>query len=220
MQDEVGLDAARGSIAPELQAEFPGLRLLWVTAEARIRPSPSELKRRLNELSSRYRGEVVIAMRTQPIPHAFRAFFRQVGLDPDVTRIPAEAAAVQRLLHGRFESRNVVEDARLIAVIETGVPVWALDANLVDTGGLGIRVTAADDQLGSGEYTRRLAPGQLVIADRRMIHALLFDEVAPGHGVGRGTERAVLFAVGVEGVPAIHIEEALWQVAQVLRAYA
>jgi DNA/RNA-binding domain of Phe-tRNA-synthetase-like protein len=217
MQDEVELYAAPGWIAPELEAEFPGLRLLWVTVDGRMGPSPPELKRRLSALSSRYRGERVVAMRTQPVPHAFRAFFRQVGLDPDVTRIPAEAAAVERLMHGGFRSRNVVDDARLIAVIETGVPVWALDANLVDAGGLGIRATARDDELGSGEYARRLMPGQLVVADARLIHALLFDEVAPGHGVGRATERIALFAVGVEGVPAIHLEEALWIAVDALR---
>jgi DNA/RNA-binding domain of Phe-tRNA-synthetase-like protein len=217
MDDEVELHAARGSIAPELEAEFPGLQLLWVTVEARLRSSPIGLKRRLSMLSSRYRGENVIAMRTQPIPHAFRAFFRQVGLDPDVTRIPAEAAAVQRLLHGGFESRNVVDDARLIAVIETGVPVWALDADLVDVAGLGIRVTEDNAELGSGEHARPLAPGQLAVADGRLIHALLFDDVAPGHGVGRSTERAALFAVGVEGVPSIHIEEALWIAIEAMR---
>ena len=217
MQDEIELYAAPGWIAPELEAEFPGLKLLWVTVEARLRPSPPGIKRRLSMLSSRYRGENVIAMRTQPIPHAFRAFFRQVGLDPDVTRIPAEAAAVQRLLHGGFESRNAVDDARLIAVIETGVSVWALDADLVDAGGLGIRVTQADDKLGSGEQARALTPGQLAVADARLIHALLFDDVASGHGVRRATKRAALFAVGVEGVPLIHLEEALWIAVEALR---
>lgn len=217
MQDEVDLYAADGSIAPELAAEFPGLRLLWVTVQGRLRPSPPELKHRLSELSSRYRGDNVINLRTQPIPHAFRAFFRHVGLDPDVTRIPAEAAAVERLLQGGFRSRNVIDDARLIAVIETGVPVWALDADLVDPGGLGIRVTEADDRLGSGEYARGVAPGQLAVADARLIHALLFDDVAPGHAVARSTDRAVLFAVGVEGVPSIHLEEALWVAVEAMR---
>lgn len=217
MHDEIELYADPGSIAPELAAEFPGLQLQWVTVEARLRSSPPGLKRRLSMLSGRYRGENVIAMRTQPIPHAFRAFFRQVGVDPDVTRIPAEAAAVQRLLRGGFESRNVVDDARLIAVIETGVPVWALDADLVDAGGLGIRVTEANDELGSGEHSRPVAPGQLAVADARLIHALLFDDVAPGHAVSRSTERAALFAVGVEGVPSIHIEEALWIAIEAMR---
>ena len=92
-----------------------------------MRDSPPELKRRLLDLSSRYRGASVVAMRTQPIPHAYRSFFRQIGLDPDVTRIPSEEAAVARLLHGQFRPENLIDDALLIAVVETGVPVWALD---------------------------------------------------------------------------------------------
>ncbi|MBV9167710.1 MAG: hypothetical protein JO342_16350 [Solirubrobacterales bacterium] len=217
MQDEVELHAAHGSIAPELEAEFPGLRLLWVTAPARLRPSPNEVKGRLRELPSRYRGEYVVAMRTQPIPHAFRAFFRQIGLDPDVTCIPAEAAALERLLHGGFPSRNLIDDARLIAVVETGVPIWALDADHVDVGGLGIRATAPGDRLGSREPARPLACGRLVVADSRVIHALLFEEVSPDHRVGGSTERVALFAVRVEGVPTLHLEEALWTAAETLQ---
>ncbi len=217
MQDEGELQAAQGSIAPELEAEFPGLRLLWVTVAARLGPSPRGLRLRLAELSSRYRGESVVAMRTQPIPHAYRAFYRQIGLDPDVTRIPAEAAAVQRLMHGGFSSQNMVDDARLIALIETAVPVWALDGDLVAAGGLGIRVTAPGDRLGSGVAASALAPGRIAIADARHVHALLFEEVAAGHAITRRSERVALFAVGVEGVPAIHLEEALWIAVEALR---
>jgi DNA/RNA-binding domain of Phe-tRNA-synthetase-like protein len=211
VHDGAELCAASGFIAPELRAEFPGLRLDWVTVSARIQPSPRELKRRLRDLSNRYRGANVVAMRTQPIPHAYRSFFHQIGLDPDVRRIPSEHAALHRLLQGQFVPHNLVDDARLVALIETGVPVWALDANVVDAGGLGIRVTVEGDRLGSSDYGHYLAPGRLAVADARNVHALLFDEdVAPGHGVTAQTERAALFAIAVEGVPAIHIEEALW----------
>ena len=56
-----------------------------------------------------------------------------------------------------------------------------------------------------------LAPGRLAVADPQSVHALLFDSgVTPGHEAGTGTERIALFSVGVDGVPAIHIEEALW----------
>jgi DNA/RNA-binding domain of Phe-tRNA-synthetase-like protein len=219
MPDEVELAAAPGFIAPELSAEFPGLRLDWVTTEASTRPSPRDLKRRLRELSGRYRGANVVAMRTQPIPHAYRTFFRNIGLDPDVRRIPSEQIAVRRLMQGQFSSSNLVEDARLIALIETGVPVWALDAELVDVGGLGIRLTADGDRLGSTELGRHLPAGLLAVADARNVHALLFDEdVAPGHAVSRRTERIALFTVGVDGVPAIHIEEALWICVDALRS--
>lgn len=219
MADDLELRAASGFIAPELKAEFPGLRLDWVMVRARPERSPRELKRRLRDLSSRYRGANVVAMRTQPIPHAYRSFFHQIGLDPDVRRIPSEQAALQRLLHGHFPSHNLIDDARLVALIETGVPVWALDANVLDAGGLGIRVTVEGDRLGSSEHANHLPPGRLAVADSRNIHALLFDdEVAQGHEVTPRTDHAALFAIGVDGVPAIHIEEALWICVETLEA--
>jgi DNA/RNA-binding domain of Phe-tRNA-synthetase-like protein len=214
--EEIELRAASGFIAPELREEFPGLRLDWVTVAARVSGSTREVKRRLKLLSNRYRGASVVAMRTQPIPQAYRAFFHQIGLDPDVQRIPSEAAAVQRLVYGGFASRDLVHDARLLALIETGVPVWALDADHVDAGGLGIRPTVEGDRLGSSEFANHLPAGRLAVADARGVHALLFDEVAPDHAVSAKTERVALFAVSVEGVPAIHTEEALWMAVEVL----
>jgi DNA/RNA-binding domain of Phe-tRNA-synthetase-like protein len=219
MRDEAELFAAPGFIAPVVAAEFPGLRLDWITVAATPGPSPREIKRQLKELSGRYRGANVVGMRTQPIPHAYRAFFRQIGLDPDVYRIPSERIAVDRLMQGHFASRNLIDDALLIALIETGVPLWALDAELVDAGGLGIRLTVAGERLGRTEYAQRLPAGRLAVADARSVHALLFDErVAAGHGVRPHTRQVALFAIGVEGVPAIHIEESLWVCAEVLRS--
>jgi DNA/RNA-binding domain of Phe-tRNA-synthetase-like protein len=216
VNDETELQAAPGFVAPELRDELPGLRLRWVTVAHKARTSSPAVVGRLRELSNRYRGAGVVAMRTQPIPHAYRAFFRQIGLDPDVDRIPSEEAAVARLLHGHFQSHGTLEDALLIALVETGVPVWALDADLVDPGGLGIRTAASGERLGGADHAYPLAPSQLVVADARCIHARLFGEVAPGHAAGARTERIALFSVGVEGVPAIHVEEALWVCSEAL----
>ena len=158
-------------------------------------------------------------MRTQPIPHAYRAFFRQIGLDPDSNRIPSEEAAVARLLHGEFRSSNLVDDALLIALIETGVPVWALDAEVVDAGGLGIRTTVDGDRLG----TRRARdascdPGRssspTLAASTRCCSASSRRVTT----VGSRRPGSCLFAVGVPGVPAIHVEEALWVCVEVLGA--
>lgn len=218
MAYELGLSPAPGVIAPALRAEFPNLRLDWLTVDGRLRASPPALRRRLAQLSNRYRGAHVVAMRTQPIPHAYRAFFRQIGLDPDVNRIPSEQAAVERLLHGGFRSRDLVADALLVALVETGVPIWALDAEHLDAGGLGVRPSLAGDRLGSSPEANRVSPGRLVVADPRHVHALLFGEVAPGHQVSSRTARIALFTVAVEGVPSIHVEEALWGCVETLGA--
>jgi DNA/RNA-binding domain of Phe-tRNA-synthetase-like protein len=218
VRDEVELRAAAGFVAPEIREEFPGLRLDWLTAAVRPGESPREVKRRLRLLSNRYRGASVVAMRTQPIPSAYRTFFRQIGLDPDTTRIPSEAAAVARLLQGAFEPTTLVEDARLIALIETGVPLWVIDADLVDSAGLGIRTTVAGDRLGSARDANYIEPGRLAVADAQSVHALLFGDVAPDHRTRPKTGRVALFAISVEGVPAIHVEEALWVCVEVLNS--
>lgn len=210
MAHEPGVAVATGFIASAVRAEFPALRLNWLTVEGRLRSSPPELSARIAKLSDRYRGASVVAMRTQPTPHAYRACFRQIGLDPDVTRIPSEQAAVDRLLHGRFLSRDLVADASLLALLDTGVPVWAIDADFVDQGGLGIRASRAGERLGSSPRARALSSGRLVVADARGVHALLFGQVAREHQVSARTARIALFAVAVAGVPTSHVEEALW----------
>ena len=216
--EELELRAATGFVEAELSAELPGLRLDWVTVDRPPRASSPALAHRLNDLSNRYRGASVIAMRTQPVPHAYRAFFRQIGLDPDVDRIPSEEAAVARLLQGQFQSHGALADALLVALVETGVPVWALDADRVDPGGLGIRTSVAGDRLGATEDAYSLPPGRLVVADAGCVHALLFGQIAPAHAATTRTSRLALFTVGVAGVPAIHIEEALWLCVEALHA--
>ena len=210
MNEPVPPNPSAGFVEARLREEFPGLRLDWIAARAQPGASPPALVRRLRELSNRYRGASVVTMRTKPIPQSFRAFFRHIGLDPDVQRIPSEQAAVARLLHGGFRSAGLIPDACLVALIETGVPVWALDADVVDEGGLGIRTATGADLERAGGLGLGVSAGSLAVADRRAVHAPLFGPPAPGHGVGPRTSEVALFSIGVDGVPAIHVEEALW----------
>jgi DNA/RNA-binding domain of Phe-tRNA-synthetase-like protein len=206
-----------GAVRPELAEEWPGLRLVWTAFDAVPGPSPPELRERLRLLSDRFRGPQAIALRRAPIPHAYRVFFRQIGLDPDATRTPVEAAALDRLLHGRFESQNLLDDALTIALVETGVPIWALDAaRTVEP--LEIRAAAGGERLGRRDPEAPTLPsGRLVVADAESPVAILFGDIAPGHGVTRDTRRMTLFSLQVAGVPAIHVEEAFWICLDVLR---
>jgi DNA/RNA-binding domain of Phe-tRNA-synthetase-like protein len=222
MTEEVDLCSAPGWIEPRLHAELPRLGLDWVTVETQSGGSPRELKERLRELSNGFYGHTVLALRQQPVSHAYRVFFREIGLDPDITRTPLEQAGLERLRHGHFVSRGLLEDAMLLALVETGVGVWALDADRVDAGGLGIRITVDGDRLGGTENhpssPSHVRAGRLVVADAAWVHAILFGEVAPGHVPTPDTRRVTLFAVRVEGVPQIHIEEALWICVEALTA--
>lgn len=199
--------ALPGHIEPRLAAEFPGLELRWTALTTRGGPSPPELRARLRELADRGRGGRVVAMRTQPVAHAYRAFYRHTGLDPDVTRIPSEQAALRRLLEGGFCSQGLIPDALLIALVETGVPVWALRAGATEPESLSIRLSRPDEPLGAG---------RLVIADARRLHGPLFGAPDP-EVAARGRDRdLVLVSAGVDGVPVIFLEEALWLCAEML----
>ena len=204
-----------GWIEQGLAAELPDLRLASVTVPGGPRRSPPELRERLGMLADRFHGARALSIRREPVPAAYRVLFRHIGLDPDVDRTPIEEAAVQRLLRGGFASGAAVEDACLLALVETGVPVWALDAARVD-GPLGLRAARAGERLGGGEYADDLPAGRIVVADGAGPVAVLFAETAAERLPGRATERLLLFAIGAPGVPALHFEEALYCCAEAL----
>ena len=205
----------QGWVAPHIAAEFPGLGIAWVEADVQPGKSTEPVRRRLRDLSDRFYGSHAIHMRERPIPWAYRVFFRHIGLDPDAQRTPVEAAALDRLVQGGFVSRGPLEDALLVAVVETGVPVWAVDDARLD-GPLGLRGARAGERLGEGEYAADLARGRVLVADAAGPVAILFGEVAPDRRPDRHCRALRLFAVAVPGVPALHVEEALFGCADAL----
>jgi DNA/RNA-binding domain of Phe-tRNA-synthetase-like protein len=203
------LDLVRGLVDETLRVEFPELGLVYAELPVRPRRSPPPVRARLRDASDRFTGAKAITLRQQPIPWAYRVFFRHVGIDPDERRTPIEAIALERMRAGAFQSRNVVDDALLLATLETGVPVLAFDAAAVE-GTLGLRVSSAGEPLGDVP----LGSGRVLIADSRRALSVLFGEMAPGVGVHPPTERMLLAAVRVKGVPEVSVEEALWVAAE------
>lgn len=209
---DVDLDLVDGWVEPELAEEFPELSLVHASVEVRPARSPKAVKQRLRMLADRYTGGKVVHMRQDPVPWAYRVFSRQVGIDPDHDRTPVEAVALRRLKQGGLHSDNLVDDALTIAIAETGVPLVALDAERVG-GELGLRLARAGETLGGA---RPLSARQLVMADRERPVALVMGGVGEDAGVTPATERMVLCALGVKGVPRISLEEALWCAAETL----
>ena len=200
-------------VEPDLASEFPGLALHWVEVEARSGRSPHAVRDRLRQMSNRISGAQAVQMRQEPVPWAYRVFFRQVGIDPDERRTPIEQLVLDRLQHGGFKSRNLLDDAISIATFETGVALVAFDAQHV-AGDLELRLSREGELM--GENGRPLSRGQIVIADAKRALAILFADRDPAAGVTRETARMRISAVQVTGVPDISIEEALWTVAEVL----
>lgn len=203
----------RGWIAPELGEEFPDLGLVVAEVAGGGGRTARDVRQRLRILSNRFTGARAITLRQEPVPAAYRVFFRHVGIDPDDRRTPIEQIAIDRLQHGGFKSVGRVEDAVLIATLETAVPIVAFDADRVD-GELGLRLTQRGEPLGGDG--RSLAGSQLAIADKSRVLAVLFGDTAHGVRCTRSTERVALAAVRVKGVPALSVEEALWSAAELL----
>lgn len=215
-EPKIGWEPApeQGWVAPHIATEFPGLGIAWVEVDAHPGRSPEPVRRRLRDLSDRFYGAQAIRMREQPIPWAYRVFFRQIGLDPDRTRTPIEQLAFDRLSEGAFKSHGLPADALNVAIVETGVALRAFDADRTE-GRLCIRDSAPGESLPGrpGE----LAQGTLIVADERRPVGLLFGETGEGFGVEPGSRRLTIVAVQVKGVPQIAVDEALWMVAATLR---
>lgn len=192
-----------GWVSPEVAAEFPDLRLFSVEVGRPAPPagrSPPEVRERLRALSDRIRGAEAMLLRTRPVAHAHRVFYRHIGIDPDETRVPVEAVVFDRLRDGRLRSRSLLDDAIAIAVLETGIGLWALDADRVE-GELGIAPAEG---------------GRLAVCDTTGAVAPLFGEPDGARAATSATARLLVYAVEVPGVPAMYVEEALWIAGEML----
>jgi DNA/RNA-binding domain of Phe-tRNA-synthetase-like protein len=207
-----------GWIDPGLAEEFPGLSIVTTAITSEVGKSSPELKGRLRALSDGFTGAKAMAIREQPIPWAYRVFYRHIGLDPDTIRTPIEQMVFERIRDGGFASAGRVGDALTIATVESRVAVSAFDAGAVK-GPVGLRLTDEGEKLAG--RTAPLPGGTIVLADQERIIGVLFgataeDCVVPFHK--KGTSRVLLVAFGVRGVPDMALEEALWVAMSALRA--
>jgi DNA/RNA-binding domain of Phe-tRNA-synthetase-like protein len=193
-------EVRHGHVAPELAAEHPGLWVAWTEVECTPGPTPPELRARLRGLADRMHGAQAIALRSREVPHAYRVFFRHVGLDPDVHRTPAEAVALRRMTEGGLHPHGLIDDALTIAVLETGIGVAAFDA----------------DRL-AGPPRLRADGGRLVVADDEGAISMLFGNPLERAAIHRRTRRLALVAVAVPNVADVFVEEALWIAWDILR---
>jgi DNA/RNA-binding domain of Phe-tRNA-synthetase-like protein len=211
MVEEVSVET--GWVEPALRHEFRGLGVRSTVVGARTGRSPRELKARLRHLSDRIHGQRVVNLRREPVASAYRVFFRQIGIDPDEHKPPGEAAMLERLRAGRFTSRDLLEDALMVAVVETGVAVRAFDADRLE-GALGLRIARQGEHLAGDRV--ELPDGAIVVADERRPIGLVFGDTGSAASVGPGTRRIALCVVRLPGVPEISVEEALWTAAGIL----
>jgi AcrR family transcriptional regulator/DNA/RNA-binding domain of Phe-tRNA-synthetase-like protein len=205
------LKLLRAPVANDLRADFPELAIWTAELVARRSPSPDAVRRRLEAAGDRVTGADAIGTRGESTPWAYRVFARRLGIDPDATDSPVEAAAMQR--SDASPPGFLPEDAQLIAVAETGVPVLAFDADKID-GDLWLRRAEPGERVGD----HSVEPGRPVLADRTRAVAAPFGPADPSAAITPETERIALVALQVKGVPDLGVEEALWTVVEIAQA--
>ena len=208
---------ARGWVAPELAAEFPGLGVYWLAVDARPAKTPVAVRRRMRDLAGRITGAKVVQSRQDTVPWSYRVLWRRLGVDPDTDRTPVEELMLQRLEHGGLPSRGMPADAIVVATLETGVPVVVADAAKL-SGSPGLRPALAGESLGGADGALRA--GEVVYADERAPLARLDGEVAADRAVGDDTTAMAVCALAAAAVSQIEIDEALWIAADMLEAAA
>ena len=210
-------DASSGWVAAELREEFPGLALRQLTVERGSGRSTREVKERLRVLSDRFTGGQAINLRHQPIPWAYRVFFRHIGLDPDEQRTPVEELALERMKHGGFRSQNLLDDALTIAIVESGRRACAPSTPTASRGRSGSAPTAAG-RGARGPAGRAPGRARWWSPTRERPLALLFGALAPrARGDARRPSGRCWSRSRSAACPAIAVEEALWLAAGVLR---
>ncbi|MDQ1433553.1 MAG: hypothetical protein QOF59_369 [Actinomycetota bacterium] len=206
------LALARAPVANDLRADFPELAL-WITdVAAKPAKSPDPVRRRMRAAGDRLTGADAIGTRSESTPWAYRVFARRVGIDPDEAERAVEAAALQRGQQSEATG-SLPDDAQLIAVAETGVPVLAFDADRIE-GELWLRRAEPGERVGD----RAIDAGRPVLADRTRVIAVPFGPDDPETAVTRGTKRMTFVALQVKGVPDVGVEESLWTVVEIARA--
>ncbi len=198
MSDET---PSAGRIAPAVAAEFPELALWRLDVDALSGRSPDDVRERLRHLADRFRGAEAVLMRTRPIPHAYRVFFRHVGLDPDAQRTPVEQRALERLHARRLplgRDRRGRADDRDHGDRRARVGARRGRAR----GDLEVR----EDAGGPARGRRRPRDGRAAASASR----------CPSTPSTKHTRRVALFSIQVAGVPSIHVGEALWMAAEVV----
>ncbi len=213
--EDLDVEARPGWIEPALSEEFPGLSLVSTVVEGSTGRSSNALKAQMRSISDRVRGAQALQIREEPIPWAYRVFFRNIGLDPDTNRTPIEAVIFRRIFEGGLYSNNRVEDALAVAILETHVAIQAFDADRIE-GEVGLR--RAVEEEGFEGRTAPLPTGTIVVADEQRPVGILFGRTAEGREPGKRTTRFLLVAIGVAGVPDIALEESLWVATSALRA--
>ena len=190
----------RGWVEPALRAEFSGLALVLAEVDGAVAAQPAGREgapASTSRTSPTGRGRWPSAASRSRRPTASSSA-RSASTPRTSGRRPRPRCS-SGCGPGRFKSRNTLDDGLTVAIVETGVPVRAFDADRIQ-GDLGLRVSQPRENAsaGTGSSCRE---GTIVIADERHAIGAGVRRHRPGRGVSPETRRMLLCAVQVPGRP-------------------
>jgi len=202
-------------IVPELQAAFPGLRVVELRMEGLdVRNSDPALESFKREVQKRVRlgFASLTEVKDRPIFRAYRDFFWKVGIDPTKVR-PAGEALTRRILGGRdLPTVNTVVDAYNLASVETSIAVAAFDLGAIGDESLLMRRAAKGEHFhGIGMASPDSLAGVEVVIEDQGSHRLVAVYPYRDSDDSKVTERTegVLFMMcGVPGIDETALEGA------------
>ncbi len=204
-----GVAARAGWCDEELLEDFPGIGI-FQRGVAVDDGAERRTRRRFDLLGPRIDGPRAASMALDTVPAAYSALARQLGLDPDSDAAPLMSVLRERIRRGQLVSHGAVRDACTCAMLETGVPVFALPLSQVG-GDLGLMIARDGERLPGADVP--LPAGAIVVSDlsRPLALALQVPALTP-----QPREGAVLYAIRAPKLSDIELEEALWIAASLL----
>ena len=194
-------------VSPELETEFPGLRVVELEAYGlrvtTASPALESLKARVYQ-EVRTSGLSLENLKDHPLLKAYRDFYWKVGIDPTKTR-PAAEALLRRVLGGReIPAINSLVDAYNLVSLKTAVAIAAFDSGLVDSRAFLLRRARPGERfLGIGMAEPISLEGREAVieetTDHELVAAYPFRNAERGK-VTEATQRAFLIMCGVPGI--------------------
>jgi len=117
-------------IQPQLEQQFPGLRVLLRRIDGlRVERERIDLQQFKDEIVREIKNKYDLAtVKDEPVFRAYRDFFWRAGIDPTKVR-PAAEALIRRILSGKpLPTINTLVDSYNLASVHTGIALGAFDA--------------------------------------------------------------------------------------------
>ncbi|KXB00435.1 tRNA synthetase subunit beta [candidate division MSBL1 archaeon SCGC-AAA261C02] len=195
----------------ELKKKFPDLQVLTTCIRGvKVEKKSRELEEFKKNVIGKVREEYNLdELKNTPIFRKYRDFFWEIGIDPTKTR-PAAEALTRRILQGEsLPTINTLVDAYNLASLDSGIPLAAFDAEVLE-GGLVMRFAREGEEfhgIGMSEPIH-LDGGEIVTSDSEKLIAIYPYRDSDETKITLKTNNVILMTCGAPGVKESTLKDA------------